>query len=67
MSSLRKQVQQQKKALQEKRQKLVDAESQLAVKHEVKRFSLEQLGDGRRSCGGGLGKMNRIEVLKRMD
>ena len=45
---------------------LVDAEATLATKHAVKRVSIEELGHGRRNCGGAEGKKNRVEVLKRL-
>ena len=37
----------------------------LETRHAVKRFSIEDLGDGSRSCGGAAARKRRFEVLER--
>jgi len=66
LSGLCRDVKQAKRLLQEQKARILDAEATLHVKQQVRRFSPEELGSGCRSCGGGKGKKNRIEVLKRM-
>ena len=44
----------------------MDVEQALEAKRAVKTFSLSDLGDGRRSCGGGAGAKARSQVLERL-
>ena len=52
--------------LRVKRQKVQELESITACKHAVKRFRLEDLGNGQKNAGGAKGKKNRAEVLDRL-
>ena len=46
--------------------RLLEAEGTLSIKHSVRRYSLEDLGQGRRNCGGPTAKKARLDVLHRM-
>ena len=46
--------------------RLLEAEGTLSIKHSVRRYSLEDLGQGRRNCGGPTAKKARLDVLQRM-
>jgi len=66
LSGLRREIKLAGRTLQERKARIMDAEATLHIKHEVRRFSPEDLGRGKRNCGGASCKANRVEVLKRM-
>ena len=55
-----------RRTLRQKERKIQEAEATLHVKQQVRNFSLEDLGSGRRSCGGPTSKKNRMDVLQRL-
>ena len=52
--------------LKDAQDKLVDVKSTLHAKQHLRKFSPEELGKGRKNCGGIAGKKNRLDVLQRM-
>ena len=65
-SKLRKDIVDANALLKKRNKELKDAESLLEAKHSVKKYSLEDLGKGKKGCGGAKGKGNRWAVLDRL-
>ena len=55
-----------RQALKDNQARLADADAALALKEHFRSFGPEELGKGRRSCGGPSGRKARTEVLRRM-
>ena len=54
------------KKLRASNKAIAEAEEVLEAKHALKSFTLEQLGAGKKNCGGAAGKKKRGDVLDRM-
>ena len=52
--------------LKKQRTALQDAEAAVHIKHSARKYSLSDLGQGKRSCGGEACRRNRWDVLDRM-